>query len=214
MISVIVPTYNSAKTVHIGLASLLKQTFKDFEIIVVDDCSTDNTVETVKKISDTIKVVQLKKNIGAGPARNEGIKAAKGDYIAFLDSDDFYEPGRLAYMWANKGNFDVIRTERIIYNVDRWKKRSKNRPYGPAYSFMCKKKFLIDNNIWFSNRRRGEDSDFRRRLQHANATWKDLPYEENTNYCLVQRLGSLSEFEWKNDDKYKAFCKKIYGHEI
>lgn len=93
-ISVIVPAYNREKTIAYSLESILNQTHKPYEIIVVDDCSTDNTREVVlsicKKNNFSIKIryVCLLRNSGAQAARNRGIKEAEGTWIAFLDSDD------------------------------------------------------------------------------------------------------------------------------
>lgn len=95
-ISVIIPTYNRAKTINYCLDSVLAQTFKPFEIIVVDDCSTDETVEIVNSYSETgVRCIVLEKNSGAQAARKCGIRKAKGDWIAFQDSDDEWLPDKL-----------------------------------------------------------------------------------------------------------------------
>ncbi len=89
MVSVIVPTFNREKTILRAINSILKQTYKDIEIIIVDDCSNDNTENIIKSLdNDRVIYIKHKKNMGACAARNTGIKVAKGDYIAFLDSDD------------------------------------------------------------------------------------------------------------------------------
>ena len=90
-VSVIIPTYNRAHLVGRAIKSVLNQTYRDFEIIVVDDGSTDNTKDIIKefqKKDKRIKYIPYEKNKGGSAARNTGIKAAKGEYIAFLDSDD------------------------------------------------------------------------------------------------------------------------------
>ena len=88
-VSVIIPTYNRAHLLERSMRSVLAQTFKDFELIVVDDGSSDNTSEVVKKFSDArIRYVKHKINRGGAAARNTGINLAKGDFIAFQDSDD------------------------------------------------------------------------------------------------------------------------------
>ena len=90
-ISVVIPAYNREKTIQNTLESVLRQTYLPQEIIVVDDCSTDHTVEVVKKMkkqSKLIRLICLYRNKGAQAARNVGIKVAKGNWIAFLDSDD------------------------------------------------------------------------------------------------------------------------------
>lgn len=95
-ISVVIPAYNRAKTIRYCLDSVLAQTVSPLEVIVVDDCSTDETVEIVKSYNDTrVRCVVLDKNSGAQAARNRGIKEAKGDWVAFQDSDDEWRPNKL-----------------------------------------------------------------------------------------------------------------------
>lgn len=96
-ISVVIPTYNSAAYLPHTLDSILRQAFTDYEIVVVDDCSTDNTKEIVKAVCDPrVRYIRLAERHG-GPSRprNEGVKAARADIISFLDSDDIMRPGRL-----------------------------------------------------------------------------------------------------------------------
>jgi glycosyltransferase involved in cell wall biosynthesis len=96
-VSVIIPTYNRADLVGRAIKSVLSQTYQDFEIIVVDDASVDNTEEAVKGFDDPrIRYMRHEQNRGGSAARNTGIRAAKGKYIAFLDSDDRFEPMKIA----------------------------------------------------------------------------------------------------------------------
>mgnify|MGYP005844005933 CR=1 FL=1 len=96
LISVIVPTHNRGHLIKRAIESILNQTFQDFEVIVVDDGSTDSTEEVIKKINNN-KVVYVKhdSNKGASAARNTGIKNSRGKYIAFLDSDDIWLKDKL-----------------------------------------------------------------------------------------------------------------------
>ncbi|WP_120190197.1 glycosyltransferase family 2 protein [Ammoniphilus oxalaticus] len=93
--TVVIPTYNREKYIKKAIRSVLKQTYKDFECIVVDDASTDNTPKIVKSFGNRVKYVRHKKNLGGSAARNTGIAKAKGKYIAFLDSDDKFLPNKL-----------------------------------------------------------------------------------------------------------------------
>ena len=89
LVTVIIPTYNREATIKRAINSVLGQTYKEVELIIVDDGSTDNTVEIIHSYRDKrIKLVSLSGNCGANIARNTGIKLAKGEYIAFQDSDD------------------------------------------------------------------------------------------------------------------------------
>ena len=93
MISVIIQVYNRAHVIKRAIESVLSQTFKDFELISVNDCSTDNSIEIIEGFKDErIRCFQTSKNMGAAAARNLGIKNSRGSIISFLDSDDYYEP--------------------------------------------------------------------------------------------------------------------------
>lgn len=89
LVSVIIPTYNRAHLVSDAISSVLKQTYKNYEILVIDDGSTDETEHVIKHFNDKIRYI-YQENKGAGAARNRGLKEAKGSYIAFLDSDDLW----------------------------------------------------------------------------------------------------------------------------
>ncbi|HEY5469035.1 MAG TPA: glycosyltransferase family A protein [Bacteroidales bacterium] len=94
-ISVVIPTYNRSAILQRAINSIVSQTFKDWELIVVDDCSTDNTFDIVKLFTEDdkrIKYHKLERNSGANAARNLGIKFANADIISFLDSDDEMHP--------------------------------------------------------------------------------------------------------------------------
>ena len=95
-VSVILPTYNRAHLLDRAIRSVLDQTYQDFELIVVDDGSSDNTEEVVTNFTDPcIRYLRHEQNRGAAAARNTGIRVAQGEYIAFLDSDDGWLPGKL-----------------------------------------------------------------------------------------------------------------------
>jgi len=93
-VSVIIPTYNRARYLPETLESVFAQTYRDYEVIVIDDGSTDNTAEVLESYLDRIVYVR-KENGGQGSARNAGLKIARGEYIAFLDSDDLWLPDKL-----------------------------------------------------------------------------------------------------------------------
>ena len=96
MVTVIIPTYNRAKTLRRSIDSVLQQTYSDLELIIVDDCSTDNTSTLIQEIADSrVRYIRLQHNQGACVARNTGIENARGEYIAFQDSDDVWLPDKL-----------------------------------------------------------------------------------------------------------------------
>ncbi len=96
LVSVVLPAYNRASCIERSIRSVLAQTYSDFELIVVDDCSADNTEEVVAAIDDPrLTYIRLEQNAGAAGARNAGIRRAKADFIAFQDSDDVWMPHKL-----------------------------------------------------------------------------------------------------------------------
>lgn len=96
MFSVIMPAFNAGNMISASIKSVVEQTISDWEMIVIDDCSTDNTIKEVLAFSDNrIKLLQNANNKGVALSRNEGLKIAKGKYIAFLDSDDLWEENKL-----------------------------------------------------------------------------------------------------------------------
>ncbi len=107
LFSVVIPTFNRANLVRRAIASVLAQTIDDFEIVVVDDGSTDDTGEVVRGLGDPrIRLLPLGRNRGAAAARNAGIAAARGELISLLDSDDEYLPAFLERMRATLAGTD------------------------------------------------------------------------------------------------------------
>ena len=98
-VSIITPCYNSSKFLQQTIDSVLNQTFTDWEWLITDDKSTDNSVEIIRKVNDErIKLTVAEKNSGAGHARNLSLEKASGRFITFLDADDFWEPNFLEEM--------------------------------------------------------------------------------------------------------------------
>jgi len=112
MVSVIIPTYNSAHILGDSLGSVLSQTFKNWEIVLVDDASQDNTPTVVEKLTKNnnlngrLRYIRHKKNMGVSSAKNTGIKAAKGGLISFLDADDIWYPYKLERVIKIFSKFD------------------------------------------------------------------------------------------------------------
>ena len=120
-VSVIIPMFNAEKYVAECLDSLLNQTFQNFEVIVVDDCSTDNSVAIVKsyveKFAGCLKIYHMEKNSGSAPApRNKGFIISRGEYVFFMDVDDLITPTALEELYTLAKNFDadVVYCERYF----------------------------------------------------------------------------------------------------
>lgn len=125
-ISVIVPCYNCAKWIEKCLNALEKQTYKKFEVICIDDCSIDNTYETICKMKNginySLQILKNEKNSGPAFSRNRGMKYANGQYLAFCDSDDWYDESFLKDMHDKLvgGEHDLVMCEyRKVFDSER-----------------------------------------------------------------------------------------------
>ena len=215
-VSVIVPVYNVEKYLEKCLDSLASQTLKELEVIIVNDGSPDNSEKIIDKY---VKKYQnfygyKKKNGGLSSARNYGIKYAKGEYIAFLDSDDYVRNDMYLKMYdkAVSDNFDMVVcdvnyvfddkeyvvTSNIKTDTTNNKKTMKNI-YPAAWNKIFKKELLTKNDVYFKEGVWFEDVEFIYRL---------LPYVKNIGVVhepfnqYVQREGSITN----------TVNKKIYDY--
>ena len=121
LVSIIMPSYNTAPYIKESIQSVLNQSYKNWELIIVDDCSTDETDEIMANINDSrIKYFKNEKNFGAAISRNKALREAKGQWIAFLDSDDLWMPEKLdkqiSFMEQNGYAFSYTNYEEIDVN--------------------------------------------------------------------------------------------------
>lgn len=139
-VSVILPTYNRAHLVGRAIRSVLNQTYQYFEIIVVDDGSTDKTEEIVKSFNDSrIRYIRHDENKGAAAARNTGIKAGGGEFIAFQDSDDEWLPEKLEKQMKV---FEETSEKVGVVYTDMWRIRGKKRQYWHSPIIMPKDEII------------------------------------------------------------------------
>ncbi|WP_019265772.1 glycosyltransferase [Methanobrevibacter smithii] len=120
-LSVVIPVYNTGEYIDKCLSSIMNQSLKEIEIICIDDCSTDNSLERLYEFAardERIKIISLNENHGQGFARNVGIKYAKGEYLSFIDADDWIELDAFesTYSSAKKNNLDMVIFKLINYN--------------------------------------------------------------------------------------------------
>lgn len=143
-ISVILPVYNSQLYIRKAIESVLAQTFTDFELIIVNDGSTDNTPEIINEFTDERIRLINQENLGPGAARNNALKVAKGDYVMYLDSDDWFCPDALEIAYGEITRFDADLTffqminwdEEVFYENDWFDMKTfdesfENRAFGP-----------------------------------------------------------------------------------
>lgn len=147
LVSIIMPSYNTAQYIEETIASVLAQTYTNWELIIVDDCSTDNTDEVVAQYLDDHRIRYLKneKNSGAAISRNRALREATGKWIAFLDSDDLWNPQKLEKQIAfmEEHNYKFTCTDYRIQLNSQWL----------PYIYTCPNKvteFKMKNYCYFS----------------------------------------------------------------
>lgn len=190
-VSIIIPVYNTAKYLDKCLTSAINQTLKDIEIICVNDGSTDNSDEIIKSYmqkDSRIKYIKFAFNRGVSKARNTAISIAKGEFIGFIDSDDYVDNKYFENLYNQKADYDVIRGMRVVGD-----KKCKNK-YGCLVPSIIRLQFLLDNpRLRFPNKQKGEDSTLKRWIY--SKTNKIFEVEDNKIYYHYEkRPGSLSNY--------------------
>lgn len=180
-ISIIIPIYNMEQYIGECLESILCQTILNFEVICIDDCSTDNSKEKILhyvRNDNRIKCLSLHINSGSGVARNMGIKYAKGDFLAFMDPDDYYYENttlEFLYKLAIKYNVDAVAGNMIKFNHISGEKKPYTHMYfsrdsimnfndylfyGGYTRFIFRTKVIKENHIYFPKYKRRQDPVF------------------------------------------------------
>ena len=119
LVSIIMPAHNAEGFISQSIQSVLNQTYNNWELVITDDASTDRTVQVIQSFADPrIKLLQLPENKGAAIARNTAIEQARGDYLAFLDSDDFWHKDKLTRQIAFMESQDILFSSTEYGNVD------------------------------------------------------------------------------------------------
>ena len=229
LVSVIMPTHNCGQYIEEALRSIIAQTMKDWEVLIIDDFSTDNTAEVLKPyLSEypNIRYFWLPQQRGAAAARNEGLKRARGRYIAFLDSDDVWMSEKLEKQIAFMSEKDVKFSCTAYMHMDR-NGRLLKRIYVPPAQISYQKCLLLSNPIGsptavYDRKVLGicEVPDIKKRNDFA--LW--LQILKRTDYCYgiqdvlaVYRTGryrSLSHPRSKLASYHWQLYRKIEGHSI
>lgn len=212
-ISVIVPVYNVEKYLPECLDSIIKQTLKDIEIICINDGSPDNSLEILKRYSEKdsrIKIID-KKNEGVGKARNDGIRAATGEFIAFMDSDDYYPSDNvleILYNAAKENGVKVAGGRKIrlmpdgSFERDSFSVTEHGIEFGAQgltdyfdfqydygyWQYIFEREMLVENRIEFPPYRRFQDPPFF--IRAMNKAEKFYAADINS-YCYRQLPGEL-----------------------
>lgn len=234
-VSVIIPIYNVEKYLKQCLESVANQTLKDIEIICVDDGSDDKSFEIVKGFAekDNRFIAVKQANGGAGAARNNGLKRARGKYLSFLDSDDFFDEKMLeeAYTCAEKHNADfvVFQSDQYQEDTDEFKnvawtlRYAEIPPYQPfsrramtdnifkvfvgwAWDKLYNRQFVLDNNLLFQEQRTSNDMLF---VFSAVAVAKRIACVEKGKVLAHQRRNNKSSLSNTREKSWDCFYKAL-----
>lgn len=227
LVSVVIPTYERAQLLKRAIQSVLDQTYDKLDILVVDDASRDNTQEVVEGFDDPrIRYFRQQVNKGGSAARNTGIRAASGDYIAFLDDDDEWEPVKVEVQLAALEKFDAVLAMSTIGTERNMKKLAakgtcdlqdlmKGMPPVGGTSALMARTYLLKELQFDENLPRCQDWDLLIRLAHRSVIGyvpkRLVKYNEGahlriTNAAIINNMapGEI-EKRLRFFDKHKQF---------
>ncbi|KAG4097223.1 nucleotide-diphospho-sugar transferase [Neocallimastix lanati (nom. inval.)] len=208
-ISVIIPVYNTELYLERSIQSVLNQTLKELEIICIDDSSSDNSLNILNKLKKEdyrIKIIHLDENKGPSISRNTGINIANGEFIGFLDSDDYVDKRFFENLYKYTKNYDVV-VGTFVKSINGSDKYIHHKNFTKIEGFVSdsifRREFLDDHNLRFpTNIRYQEDKIFRKNCyQHHPKIYK-AP-DEGIYYYYKQRAGSLCHYG-------KKYLKRLY----
>ena len=234
-LSFIVPVYNRETHIEKFLEELLAINMPNMEVICVDDGSTDSSFEIVQEFAakDPRFVAVQQKNAGAGAARNNGLRRARGEYLSFLDSDDFFAPDMLetAYNKAQETKADFV-----VFNSDQYNEDEKNfkqvswvvryaelPPYQPfgrramtdnifkvfvgwAWDKLFNRKWVLEHDLWFQEQRTSNDMLF---VFSAVAIAKRIAYVEKGKVLAHQRRNNKSSLSNTREKSWDCFYNAL-----
>lgn len=209
-VSVIIPVWNPGPGISRCIASFRGQTLKEIELIFIDDCGTDGSMEVVQAAAaedDRIHILKNAQNLGAGPSRNRGIDSAGGEYLAFADPDDYASPDflELLYKKASARHTDIVKGTIIYIKEDGTavtRDRDLNsvieaglRNHKPLYrlftyehhSAIYRRERILETGARYGRSRRAQDTTF---LLQACAGAGSFDLAENAGYVFCERMGS------------------------
>ncbi len=216
MVSVITPSYNSANFLKETIRAILAQTFRDLELIVVDDCSEDTSLEIARQAAaaDTrLRVHALNANAGAAACRNKGIELARGRYIAFCDSDDLWKPDKLTRQlsFMRERGAAISHTGYEILSAIQVESSAENRVVLPPeridYRRMLRANFMQCSTVVYDAGRIGKQyfPDLRKRQDYA--LW--LKILRNVDYAHGLRE-NLVTYRKREDSLSRPLYRNLY----
>ncbi len=219
LVSIITPSYNSKRFIKDTIDSILAQTYQNWEMIVVDDCSKDDSATYIKELikdEERIKLITLEKNVGAAEARNKALAVANGRYIAFLDSDDLWLPEKLEKQleFMQKNDYAFTFTSYVPMSENATEEYSViSVPLEIDYSGYCKNTIIGCLTVIIDKEKTG---DFRMpniKSSHDMALWLLIMKRGFKAYGLNEVLAKYRLVSTSNTaKKYKAVADvwKVY----
>lgn len=205
IVSIIMPAYNAEATIKCSVYSVIGQTFSKFKLYIINDASTDCTEEIIRSFEDS-RIVYIKNdyNIGVAESRNKGIKKCKGKYIAFIDSDDLWEPNKLElqYIHLNAG-MDIVCSNYVTFSENPM--RIKNKRIAPQYiryNDMLKSNFIGNLTGIYNSDKLGKI--YQKKIGHEDyVMWLELIKRAKCCYCVQEYLA-----------KYRESNKSLSGNKL
>jgi glycosyltransferase involved in cell wall biosynthesis len=211
LVSVIITAYNYARYLERALRSVLNQSLErsQYEIIVIDDASTDETPRILENYTDLVRVFRMEKNQGLAASRNFGIQKARGMYVLFLDADDYIQGDllKLQTIYLNENNrLDAVAVDYYLVNEfgdhNEWVS-AEEKPI--ACGIMFRKDRLYDIGLYDDSFRAREDEDLRIRfLQKFNIYRVELPLYRYRRHDqnLTSNAEEMAKYQQKLDEKH------------
>ncbi len=235
LVSIVMPSYNSEKYISESIESVINQTYKNWELLIVDDCSTDKSVLIIKKIMKCdarIKLIENNKNKGAAHTRNNGIRSSKGRYICFLDSDDLWNKDKLtkqvnfmkrtmcsfsytSYEFADSNGVPSNKIVNVPAKIN-YRQALKNTTIFTS-TVMFDTKFLPKENIYMPDIRRGQDTatwwKVLKKIKYAFGMDEVLSYYRRVENTLSSNKIIALKRTWnlyRNTEKFNFFISLYY----
>ncbi len=214
LVSIIMPAYNSGRFIRHSIESVLAQTYTVWELLIVDDCSSDNTQEVATAISDSrIHYMRNEQNMGAARTRNRALRAAKGRYIAFLDSDDLWNPDKIekqiAFMQQNGYAFTF--TDYQIMNEDgSLQNKTLHMPASLTYRQYCCNTAIGCLTVMIDLQQTGPFEMPDIRSSHDMGLWLDIMKRGFTAYSFPECLASYRIVATSNTAKKWKAAKDVW----
>ena len=214
LVSIIMPAYNSARFIRESIGSVLAQTYTDWELLIVDDGSTDNTAEIIASFQDErIHMMRNELNLGAALSRNKALREAKGKYIAFLDADDLWLPEKLekqlAFMQQNGYAF-TFTDYRIINEDGTPQNKILHMPASLTYRQYCCNTAIGCVTVMIDKHMTGPFEMPDIRSSHDMGLWLQIMKRGFTAYSLPECLASYRIVATSNTAKKWKAAKDVW----